>query len=315
MSTGSAAAPSRQARTTRRRIFILPTAAGMLFGVTVFLMLLGSINYGLGLGYVLTFLLTGVGVVTMLLTYRNLAGLEVHAQDALPVFAGEEAKFGLDLVNRTQLPRHAVEVSVAPGVAVEGVRTVGWNDIDAAASRLCTIGMPARTRGTLMLPQLRMATTFPLGLFRAWSDLQLQAHCTVYPRPEVRTTAGPSSLAEAARARQQRQGSGDFAGLRGYLPGDAPAHVAWKAMARGAGLVTKQFVDGVDAQLWIRWSDLPSDMGIEAMLSRLARWILDAAQAGHCFGLDVPGYHREPGAGTAHVHACLAALAAFPLRS
>lgn len=300
---------------TRKRIFILPTPAGLLFGVTVFLMLLGSINYGLGLGYVLTFLLTGVGVVTMLLTYRNLMGLEVHAQDAAPVFAGEEAKFGLDLINRTQLPRHAVELRVGRSAAKDGGRTGGWNDVDACASHLCTIGMPARTRGTLPLPPLRMATTFPLGLFRAWSDLELQACCTVYPRPEARATVRPTSPAEAAPARQHRPGSEDFAGLRDYLPGDAPAHVAWKAMARGAGLVTKQFVDDeTNAQIWIRWCDLPSDMGIEAMLSRLTRWILDAARAGRSFGLDVPGFRREPGAGAAHVHACLAALAAFPLQ-
>ena len=47
-------------RLTQGRIYILPTRAGAVLAVTLILMLLGCINYNLGLGYVLTFLLTGV---------------------------------------------------------------------------------------------------------------------------------------------------------------------------------------------------------------------------------------------------------------
>ena len=43
----------------RRRIYILPTRFGLVFGALVFAMLLGSLNYGASLGFVLTFLLTG----------------------------------------------------------------------------------------------------------------------------------------------------------------------------------------------------------------------------------------------------------------
>ena len=52
-------------------------------------MLAGSINYNLGLGYVLTFLLGGLGVVGMLHTWRNLAGLVLTPGRTNPAFAGE----------------------------------------------------------------------------------------------------------------------------------------------------------------------------------------------------------------------------------
>jgi hypothetical protein len=42
----------------QRRIFILPTRQGFVFAGVLVLMLIGSINYGLSLGFVLTFLLT-----------------------------------------------------------------------------------------------------------------------------------------------------------------------------------------------------------------------------------------------------------------
>jgi hypothetical protein len=49
-------------RLDRRRVYILPTRAGLLFGLALFTMLLTAINYALALGYALTFLLAGVGL-------------------------------------------------------------------------------------------------------------------------------------------------------------------------------------------------------------------------------------------------------------
>ena len=43
---------------TQRTVYIMPTRAGWLLGVTLLILLLGSINYQLNLGYVLTFFLS-----------------------------------------------------------------------------------------------------------------------------------------------------------------------------------------------------------------------------------------------------------------
>ena len=42
---------------TQRRVYILPTRQGVAFGAVLVVMVLGSINYQLGLGFVLAFLL------------------------------------------------------------------------------------------------------------------------------------------------------------------------------------------------------------------------------------------------------------------
>jgi hypothetical protein len=72
----------------QRRVYILPTGGGLMFGVTLLLMLIGSINYNLSLGYVLVFMLAGNGVVSMLHTWRNLARIALRPGKASPVFAG-----------------------------------------------------------------------------------------------------------------------------------------------------------------------------------------------------------------------------------
>ena len=43
----------------QRRIFILPTRAGLLFALTLIVMLIAAINYNLALGHALVFLLVG----------------------------------------------------------------------------------------------------------------------------------------------------------------------------------------------------------------------------------------------------------------
>ncbi|HEY5720436.1 MAG TPA: DUF58 domain-containing protein, partial [Gammaproteobacteria bacterium] len=63
----------------RRRVYILPTRAGLAFALLLLLLLLGSINYGNNLGFVLTFLLGGMAWAAMHHTYRNLVRLRVAA--------------------------------------------------------------------------------------------------------------------------------------------------------------------------------------------------------------------------------------------
>ena len=62
----------------QRRVFVLPTRAGLAFAATIVTLLIGSINYGLSLGYALTFLLAGLGVVSILHAFRNLVHLGIE---------------------------------------------------------------------------------------------------------------------------------------------------------------------------------------------------------------------------------------------
>jgi len=290
----------------RDRVYILPTPTGLLFAATVFLMLLGSINYGLGLGFALTFLLAGVGVTAMLLTYRNLAGLTLCAYDALPVFAGERAAFPLELRNSSRTARIAVEVG--PRTLDAGSPTPAYCDVAGSTTLSLPISVDATSRGTLRLPPLKISSAFPLGLFRAWCLVEYTAVCTVYPRPEPKTVAAPAPSSDTNRASLPGE---DFSGLRSYREGDTPAHIAWSALARGAGLATKQFQRESEAEIWIRWDSVSPALPTEQALSRMTRWVLDLEHGNRAFGLDIPGCRLEPDSGSAHVRACLRTLAAF----
>jgi uncharacterized protein (DUF58 family) len=300
-------------RLTQRRIFILPTQAGLLLALTLVLMLLGCINYNLGLGYVLTFLLAAIAIVSMLHTFRNLAQLEVQPGRAQAVFAGDTAVFPLLLRNATALPRIAVGLAAADAAELGATTPPApdWRDVPPGETATAEVRMPAHQRGRLRLPRLRIFCVFPLGLFYAWSRLHLDMSCLVYPKPESGPVALPPPREGQGEGLEVGHGQEDFAGLRRYQLGDSMRHIAWKVLARGQEMATKQFTGSGVGELWLSWSQLPPEMRLEARLSRLTRWVLDAARDGRAYGMELPGTQIPPGTGAAHEELCLTVLALF----
>jgi uncharacterized protein (DUF58 family) len=286
----------------RHRIYILPTRHGVLFAVFLLAMLIGSINYGLSLGYVLTFLLTGVALVGMLHTYKNLQGIKISDGGASAAFAGGDAGFHLEI--QVPQPRFALQLR--------------WNDappllFDVEETQRVTVPVPAARRGRLRPGRFTLSTAYPLGLFRAWSYVRFQHAAVVYPKPgEQRLQASPTGDAGAMPRVSNKQGSEDFAGLRAYHVGDSPRQVAWKVAARSDVLATKRFSDIEGGTVLLDWHQL-SGLDVEARLSQLARWVLDAEQAGLRYGLRIPGTAIAPGNGLPQRHRCLEALALFGL--
>ncbi len=286
-----------------RRVYILPTRLGWMFGATLGILLVGSINYAMQLGFALTFLLAGMGLAGMVHTVRNLARLAVSGGRAEPVFAGESAQFRLRLDNRARHDRPAILVRHLSG----GAQMV--LDLPAGAVGEAVLAVPAARRGWLPLGRVLLETRFPLGLFRAWSYYEPDLRCLVYPRPETAPLPPPAGTAEAGASRAAAAGNDDFTGLRAYQPQDSPRHVAWKAVARAGDLLTKQFAGPANAELWLDYNGLPASLDVEQRLSRLAGWVLAAERSGARYGLRLPGHELPPGQGAAHRASCLEALA------
>jgi uncharacterized protein (DUF58 family) len=288
----------------QRRVYILPTRQGLMFAAVLLVMLTGSINYTLGLGFVLTFLLFALAMNAMIHTFRNLANLRVTGGRARPVFAGDTAHFLVHLDNSSDTERYAI------GLTRDGMSN-SFVDLPPRSSVPAVAAVPAPRRGTLRPGRLTLFTRYPLGLYRAWSHLDLDLHCMVYPRPAFPALPLPPAAASSGTGAQSGRGQEDFAGLREYHPGDSPRHVAWKAAARDMGLLTKQFSGRAETQLWLDWTQLPGQMAVEERLSHLARWVLDAHAAGVAYGLRLPGRTVDLSAGEAQRETCLEALALF----
>ncbi len=298
--------PERGAITLgHRRVYIMPTRLGMMFAATLLIMLVGSINYVLSLGFMLTFLLAGMGIAGMVHTVRNLARLVISTGRAEPVFAGESAQFRLFIENASDWTRPAVMVRHD----ASGAQTV--TDVPAAGSAEVVLPVTALSRGWLDIARVRLETRYPLGLFRAWSQVHPDFRCLVYPRPEKSALPPASSDPSFGSRQATTQGTDDFSSLRTYQLADSPRHVAWKAVARSETMLTKQFTGDASAELILDWDQLPRSLDLEAKLSRLAGWILAAETSGLRYGLRIPRLDLPLGNGDAHRTACLTALALY----
>ena len=289
----------------QKRVYILPTRPGLAFAIALAVMLIGSINYNLSLGYILTFLLASMGLVAILHTFRNLVHLHITPGRVEPVFAGDSAWFELFVENRSGYERCAIRL---------------WHEgkptrCDVPSQRGSTVSVPvaAQKRGWLMPGRITVDTRFPIGLLRAWSYIRPDMRCLVYPKSDDSLMPLPEPSGGSGEKRVAGGGSDDFAGLRAYQPSDSPRHIHWKAVARGQGLQTKVFSGRTAAELWLDWDQLPENLDLESKLSRLTRWVLAADRDGLRYGLRVPGVVRAPGTGEAHRLACLRELALYGL--
>lgn len=286
----------------QRRIFILPTRQGYFFGGTLAVLLAASIQYQLSLGFLLTFLLGSMAGVAMLHTWRNLAHLRLHPGRCDPVFAGDTAHFVITLETPART-RFAIAARRRGGDPVHA---------DVARGEMARIDLPvvAPRRGLLKCGRLEIFTRFPVGLFHAWAYVDFDLAVVVYPRPDIAGGSPPTESRGSAEEGIPVPGDEEFNMLRAYRAGDPLKLIAWKALAREQGLLTKEFSAMASSELWLDWDDARAP-DPEARLSILCHWVLQAEGFGQAYGLRLPGTAIAPSRGDSHRTRCLEALALF----
>lgn len=286
----------------QRRIFILPTRQGYTFAFTMLILLVASINYALSLGFVLTFTLISMAGVAMLHTWRNLAHLKLRPGRCDPVFAGETAHFGITV----ETPAHT---RFAIAMRRKGDDPV-YADVAPAETAAVLLPVLAPRRGLLRCGRVEVFTRYPVGLFHAWSYVDFNLQVIVYPKPDPMAGTPPAQSSGASEEGIPVAGEEEFNMLRSYRPGDAPKLIAWKALAREQGLLTKEFSAMASSELWLDWQEAHGP-DVEQRLSVLAHWVIQAERFGQSYGLRLPGVKIAPARGEAHRTRCLEALALF----
>jgi uncharacterized protein (DUF58 family) len=300
--------PRESQTLTQRNIYIVPSRAGLMFGVVLMLLLVVSINYQLSLGFALTFLLAGSAAASIQMTHGSLRGLTLHLKPLAPAFDGEAAVMEVVVTNPG-----AARLGVGFGLDL-GLRPIplAYAEIPAQGQTSVHLSWLAPHRGLHQLPVVRAESRYPFGLFRAWTIWRPAGQQWIYPRPESPTPPWP--LADAAQGDDKpaaRAGAGtEFEGVRAYRRGDTLRQVVWKKAARTGELISRETAGAVQRELMLQWQQAHG-ADTEARLSRMAAWIVAADAAGHAWGLSLPGTELAPANGAAHRHAALRALAAW----
>jgi len=287
---------------TPRKIYIIPTRCGLLYGVMLFALLAGSINYSVSLGFFVTFLLTSLGNIAMLHTWRNLVHLDVRLLKAKPVFVGDHATVLMQVREPKNRARFAINAQFIDNL-------LDTEDLAANSTQSFSLPIVTHKRGYIACPRIRLHTEFPLSLFHAWAYVESAFQFVVYPKP-IDFACKPNLTVDnnLDGANNSNKGDDEFNGHKAYQVGDAFSRVNWKASSRGIGLLTKQYSGSGQSTLWLDW-DTTLGLDTEACISQLSYWIVEAFEAQQTYGLRLPNLTLNPNNTEAHFHEALTALA------
>lgn len=297
--------PTRKVTLDQNKIFIFPTREGFFFGLMIVAMFLGGVNYENTLVLAMSFCLAAMFIITILHTYRNLSGIVVEASHVESCFAGDDAAFAINVSRLGRRTHESIFLSWGDGIRRD------CNLVDNREANVVML-LPAMQRGWFTPGRLKIYSDFPLGIIRAWSWLDLDVSCLVYPAPQKNNYVRVSAWDLMEGRAGKEAGADDFEGLKLYRPGDPLKHVHWKSLARSGELHSKVFVTSEQKNQWLDMAQLPA-LPLEERLSCLCYWVLRLSETEQSYGLRLPMQTIQPGKGLSHKRQCLSALAKFGL--
>jgi len=291
-------------RLDRRSVFTFPSRQGLGLVLVLVLLWLLATNYQNNLVFAFGALLGSLMVVTIFHSFANLAGLEVRILGVGAGFPGDSLKVEVEVSQRGRRHREDIWLSF-PGAVPQRVALPRGEQ-----TAIVTLFIPARRRGLRPLDRLTLETCYPLGLIRVWTHVLLRGAGVVYPRPIAGASTAGGNTGDAVEGSATTWGSEDFEGLALFRPGESRTRIAWKQLARGLGVYSKQFSDPVADPTWLDWHSYPG-LDREARLCRLCHGVLEAAAGDSPFGLRLPGSESTLGRGEIHRDSLLRMLALF----
>jgi uncharacterized protein (DUF58 family) len=294
---------------------IRPTRHALWFFAILVMMLLASITYQSNAAWLMVFLVFTTGCVSAFHGWRNVLPATLSAPPSLLLQAGDRARLLVTVSNPAKEDVMTLVLEV-PDAGTNRHRLLVPH-VPAGSSTRTELLLPPLSRGVHRLDTLRLSTQYPLGLFELARPAPLSVELVVHPLPagaQHLPLAPSAELGEKSRAggREHDLDPEDFRSLRPWRPGESPRHIDWKAVARGTGpLLIKEWSGNRAGSVhWLTWESTSG--GVEARLSQLTRWVLDAQQQGLTYGLRLPGGELPPGNDAGHHQACLRLLAAHP---
>lgn len=293
----------------RKQIFIFPTKFGFIYIAMCCVLLVMAINFENSLVYILLFWLISIFVSTMIYTWRNLDNMHLRGEGALPVFSGDDASFAIT-VESLKKPHYSVWLSTQ--------ESQNFVECDAKSSVTTHLFVLESERGRVHLPRFKVETTYPLGIFRAWSYVDLAQSTLCYPHPiesalQYSNSEDNDDNDYTEGFTSKKRGVDNFDELKNYEAGDSLSRIDWKAYAKGNGLLVKTFTEQASKEIWINEQDFSGNL--ETRLSHMCYWVLELSEQKIRFGFILGNETIEPDANEAHTRRCLEKLALYRTRN
>lgn len=289
---------------TSKRIYILPSAFGWLYGFVIITITIGAINYQLNTAYFFVFLLAIIALLSMWQTHQNIKDISIQCMQIDDVEQGHPAKVTLFIYSKDQ-PRYALIFSYKKGEVVTLEHTPA-----KGGKIILPIATPAR--GKFKLPPIKIYSYYPLGIFRVWTYLYFDLEYYVYP-----AARSPGFWPNAITQQSQQEnlmyhpGEDELYELKSVdNPWVQASRIAWKISARGQGWYLKTLTSPA-GEYWLFSLDALKTRDIETDLQHLSYWIQTADQQRQAYALELGDNITKFAFGAEHRKHCLRKLAVY----
>lgn len=277
-----------------KKIYIYPNRYGFLFFALFALSIAIGATYNNNLVFLAGFGLISALFVAILVTAKNLRGLEILSVHVSSGFPNEKVPVAVLIKNSSHLPHTRLGISI-DGQSTKGeLEYIGPND--TATVRL-TYTLPGK-RGVHIISRVSFSTQNPFGLFYSWYWFHLSAKYFVFPKP----------LGQKERPKRYETLGEEFSGLKEFEAGDRLSRVSWKHFAKRGDLLIKEFNESENQQDLIDIAEATQN-DFEQKLSQLSLWLVEAEGSQRHYALRLSDHLSSMGSGKDHLKSCLETLA------
>lgn len=271
----------------QRDVFVFFNKEGYLYLLLLLITFIAGINYGNNLVLALCFLLASILVLSFYLAFKQLYGLSVAHETAELGQVGQAltVKFNftplkqhLHLHLRFEYAEQAKKVTV-----LSTPLTIEFQQVP-------------QQRGRYQFERLYFYSVYPFGIIRAWSYAYLHKEMWICPEPLM---VNLTQFGFNANPQDQNQGIEDFSHLRAFQQGDTLNRIAWQQLAKGRGVLVKQFEENEQQHMQFDYADMPATLH-EQKLGQLMFLIQTAYEQQNPFALKLPSQQLLLGEGEQH---------------
>ncbi|MCU4580735.1 DUF58 domain-containing protein [Acinetobacter gyllenbergii] len=271
-----------QSKTLRQKdVLVFIYKQGFLYLILILITFIAGINYANNLILGFCFLISAILCISFYLTFKQLHDLQI---DLVPPEVGQ-----VDQVL-------SLKLLIKQSVASARYLRIQWQAreqliyIDQTQH---SVELPfiAEKRGLYEFETIKIYSTYPLGLVRAWTYLSPRQKVWIAPK------AYDWQKEHKNQATSAQDSLDEFKELRGFQHGDSYQNVAWKQVARGQGFLIKMFEAQANHQhLEIDYQQIPA-LSHEDKLSFMMGLVEQCEQLGDDYALILPQARLERGQG------------------
>lgn len=264
-----------------------------------------------------------MGLTTAVVTNKNIENLKPLRFEARDLFANEQSQIFVHFDKSAELLSSYEIIISGSGLTKKIIPEVkSLNSVEI-------LWTPDR-RGLTALPQLRLESTFPFRMLRAWKFFNSTHQVVIFPQrkgvshiPEQGggEGCGEDQIKNSSEVEQsyganstggfspQSGNEGLFRDFREYQRTDSPSRIDWRRSLRLQKSVVKNYEQGGGRRLLIDWEQTAFLPDFEDRISQLALWLWLSEERREMYSLKIRTEQTEFFCGQEHLRLCLRKLA------